>query len=33
MLTWDEPKRRSNIKDHSFDFIGGDAVFDGPVIT
>ena len=33
MLTWDEPKRRSNIKDHGFDFIGADAVFDGPVIT
>ena len=33
MLTWDGPKRRSNIKDHGFDFIGADGVFDGPVIT
>ena len=33
MVTWDEPKRRSNIKDHGLDFVGCDSVFDGPIIT
>ncbi len=33
MLTWDEPKRRLNLKDHKLDFAGCDAVFDGPVLT
>ena len=33
MVTWDEPKRRSNIKDHGLDFVGCDCVFDGPIIT
>lgn len=33
MATWDEPKRRSNIKDHGLDFVGCDSVFDRPIIT
>lgn len=33
MITWDEPKRQSNIKDHGLDFAGCEAVFDSPVIT
>ena len=33
MLTWDEPKRLLNLKDHEIDFVGCEAVFDGPVIT
>ncbi|MDB5971941.1 MAG: hypothetical protein JWQ90_4391 [Hydrocarboniphaga sp.] len=31
MLTWDEPKRLANIAEHGFDFVGVDAIFDGPV--
>jgi len=33
MVTWDEPKRLSNIKDHGLDFVGCESVFDGPIIT
>jgi uncharacterized DUF497 family protein len=33
MPTWDEPKRHRNIKDHGLDFVGCEAVFDGPVVT
>lgn len=33
MPIWDEPKRLRNIKDHELDFIGCEAVFDGPVVT
>ena len=33
MVTWDESKRRRNIKDHGFDFLGCERVFDDPVIT
>jgi uncharacterized protein len=33
MLTWDEPKRLLNLKDHKLDFVGCEVVFDGPVIT
>jgi uncharacterized protein len=33
MATWDEAKRLSNIKDHELDFIGCEAVFDGPVVS
>lgn len=33
MATWDEPKRLSNIVDHGLDFVGCEAVFDGPVVT
>ena len=33
MPTWDEPKRIRNIRDHKLDFVGCEAVFDGPVVT
>ena len=33
MPTWDEPKRLRNIKNHGLDFVGCEAVFDGPVVT
>lgn len=33
MVTWNEPKRRSNLKEHGLDFVGCERVFDGPVIT
>lgn len=33
MVTWDEPKRRRNIKEHGLDFAGCDAVFDHPIVT
>ena len=33
MATWDEAKRLRNIKDHEFDFVGCEAVFDGPIVT
>jgi uncharacterized DUF497 family protein len=33
MATWDEAKRLSNIKDHELDFVGCEAVFDGPVVS
>ena len=33
MVTWDQPKRRTNIKDHGLDFAGCESVFDGPIIT
>ena len=33
MPTWDEPKRLRNIRDHGLDFIGCEAVFDGPVVS
>jgi len=32
-MTWDEPKRRLNIRDHGLDFAGCESVFDGPIIT
>jgi len=32
MLTWDENKRRINIARHGVDFVGCDAIFDGPVL-
>ena len=31
MPTWDEPKRKANIKKHRLDFPGCEAIFDGPV--
>ena len=31
MPTWDEAKRQANIRDHGIDFVGCEAVFDGPV--
>ncbi len=33
LVTWDEHKRLANIRDHGFDFIGCEQVFDGPVAT
>jgi len=33
MVTWDEAKRRANIKKHGLDFVGCEAVFDGPVVA
>ena len=33
MPTWDEIKRRSNIKDHGIDFVGCEALFDGLVVA
>ena len=33
MVTWDEPKRLLNLKDHQLDFVGCEVVFDGPVIA
>ena len=33
MPTWDERKRKSNIKNHELDFVGCEAVFDGPVVA
>lgn len=32
MPTWDEAKRRGNIKDHGLDFAGCEAVFDSPTV-
>lgn len=33
MLTWDDAKRKRNIKEHGFDFADCETVFDAPVIT
>jgi uncharacterized DUF497 family protein len=33
MRTWDEPKRLRNVRVHGLDFVGCEAVFDGPVVT
>ena len=33
MLTWDEPKRKRNLRQHGLDFKDCDVVFDGPVLT
>ena len=33
MVTWDEPKRLLNIKDHEMDFVGCETVFDGPITS
>lgn len=32
-FTWDERKRRSNLKDHSFDFLDAPRVFEGTTFT
>jgi len=32
-FTWDERKRRHNLKHHGFDFIDARRVFDGPAYT
>lgn len=31
MVTWDEPKRLLNITAHKMDFVGYEAVVDGPI--
>lgn len=33
MTTWDEAKRRKNIKDHGLDFAGCEAIWDNFTIT
>lgn len=33
MPTWDESKRRANIRRHKFDFAGVEAIWDGFTIT
>ena len=33
MVSWDETKRRGNLKHHGLDFAGCERVFDAPVIT
>ncbi|MDO9371292.1 MAG: BrnT family toxin [Gammaproteobacteria bacterium] len=33
MTTWDEPKRRKNIKAHRLDFVGCEAIWDNFTIT
>ena len=33
MLTWDEPKRLSNIQKHGYDFSGCDAIWDHFTVT
>ena len=32
VITWDEAKRQANIAKHGVDFVGCDAIFDGPVL-
>ena len=32
-FTWDEPKRRKNLKEHGLDFIDAPRVFEGPTFT
>jgi len=32
-FTWDEVKRKRNLKDHGLDFVDAEAVFDGPTFT
>ena len=33
MITWDESKRKLNLKKHGVDFRGAEAIFDGPTVT
>ncbi|HWN30550.1 MAG TPA: BrnT family toxin [Burkholderiales bacterium] len=33
MATWDEPKRRKNIKNHGLNFVGCEAIWDNFTIT
>ncbi|MBE0549893.1 MAG: BrnT family toxin [Rubrivivax sp.] len=33
MLTWDEPKRRENLRRHKIDLAGLEPVFDYPMVT
>ena len=32
-FTWDERKRKANLRDHGFDFADAKRVFDGPTVT
>ncbi len=32
-FTWREPKRKTNLKKHGFDFSDAEQVFDGPTVT
>jgi len=33
MMTWDEAKRQENLRKHGIDFVGGEAMFDHPVVA
>lgn len=33
MITWDESKRRLNLRKHGIDFRDAEAIFDGPTVT
>ena len=33
MITWDEEKRRANLRKHGFDFVDAEEVFDGRTYT
>jgi hypothetical protein len=33
VITWDESKRRLNLKKHGIDFREADEIFDGPTVT
>jgi uncharacterized DUF497 family protein len=33
MITYDEAKRRINLLQHGLDFVGCEAIFDGPVVS
>jgi uncharacterized protein len=33
MPTWDEAKRRKNLREHGLDFEGCEQLFDGPVVV
>jgi uncharacterized DUF497 family protein len=32
-FSWDEKKRESNLRDHGFDFVDAEKVFEGPTFT
>jgi uncharacterized DUF497 family protein len=32
-FTWDEPKRKGNLKDHGLDFTDAEQVFEGPTYS
>jgi len=33
VITWDEPKRRRNLRKHGFDFVDAEQVFEGVTYT
>jgi uncharacterized protein len=33
VITWDEPKRRRNVRKHGFDFVDAEQVFEGVTYT